>query len=85
MIEVDPALVDDLHNVVGDRLRSVAIYDPDGYVFEHLRSDIRESYSNDEIEAVFDDPSWRESPPSSWRNYTTPGDSNTTFMDSTAR
>lgn len=55
MIDVDPDIVSTLQDEVGDALRSVAVYDENGYEFEFIRDDVEGTYTIEEIEKVYDD------------------------------
>ena len=46
------SLVDDLHDYVGDSLRTVATYDADGYELHYVRDDVDALYTDDEYEAI---------------------------------
>ena len=55
MMDLDPGLVRALRDEVDDTLRSVAVYDEEGYEIEYMREDVEGAYSTDEIEEVYDD------------------------------
>lgn len=55
MIDVDPELVPSLKDEVDDALRSVAVYDEDGYEVEFIRDDVEGTYTDEDIEEVYDD------------------------------
>jgi len=54
-MDLDPGLVRALRDEVDDALRSVAVYDEEGYEIEYIREDVEGAYSTDEIEEVYDD------------------------------